>query len=150
MAIWIDTEEERQRLTMEAMDDVTAGRVIDYKAVQEWAESLSTKNDTGEFQKVKRLEGIRVRRLEGKKVKLERTRTGRRHRMDKLKHKPVTHDHKAFLKNAHKREGFTKAYNEFEKEYSLINAMLSARTKSDLTQEAVADLMGTTKKGEIV
>ena len=40
--------------------------------------------------------------------------------MDKLKHKPVTHDHKAFLKNAHKREGFTKAYNEFEKEYSLI------------------------------
>ena len=70
--------------------------------------------------------------------------------MDKLKHKPVTHDHKAFLKNAHKREGFTKAYNEFEKEYSLINAMLSARTKSDLTQEAVADLVGTTKKGEIV
>ena len=70
--------------------------------------------------------------------------------MDKLKHKPVTHDHKAFLKNAHKREGFTKAYNEFEEEYSLIHAMLSARTKSGLTQEAVADLMGTTKKGEIV
>ncbi len=55
MAIWIDTEEERQRLTMEAMDDVTAGRVIDYKAVQEWAESLSTKNGAGEIQKVKRL-----------------------------------------------------------------------------------------------
>ena len=54
MAIWIDTEEERQRLTMEAMDDITAGRVIDYKAVQEWEESLSTKNGAGEIQKVKR------------------------------------------------------------------------------------------------
>ena len=57
MAIWIDTEEERQRLTMEAMADVDAGRAVDHKAVQEWAESLSTKNDTGEFQKVKGLKG---------------------------------------------------------------------------------------------
>ena len=65
--------------------------------------------------------------------------------MDKLKYKPVTHDHKAFLKNAHKREDFTKAYNECEEEYALIHAMLSARAKSGLTQEAVADLMGTTK-----
>lgn len=65
MAIWIDTEEERQRLTMEAMADVDAGRAIDHKAVQEWAESLGTKNGTGEIQKVKRLEGIRVRRYEG-------------------------------------------------------------------------------------
>ena len=40
---WIDMEEERQRLTMEAMADVDAKHVIDHQAVQEWAESLSTK-----------------------------------------------------------------------------------------------------------
>ena len=44
LSAWIDTEEERQRLTMEALADVDAGRVIDHKAVQDWAESLSTKN----------------------------------------------------------------------------------------------------------
>jgi predicted transcriptional regulator len=38
----VDHEEERQRLTIEAMSDVDAGRVIDHQAVQEWAESLST------------------------------------------------------------------------------------------------------------
>ena len=42
LSAWIDHEEERQRLTIEAMADVDAGRVIDHKAVQEWAESLST------------------------------------------------------------------------------------------------------------
>ena len=44
LSAWIDSEEERQRLTMEALADVDAGRVIDHKAVQDWAESLSTKN----------------------------------------------------------------------------------------------------------
>jgi len=39
---WIDQEEERRRLTIEAMAEVEAGRVIDHQAVQEWAESLST------------------------------------------------------------------------------------------------------------
>jgi predicted transcriptional regulator len=42
LSAWIDHEEERQRLTIEAIDDVDAGRVIDHRAVQEWAESLST------------------------------------------------------------------------------------------------------------
>lgn len=65
--------------------------------------------------------------------------------MDKLKYQPVMHDHKAFLKNARKKEGFTDAYNKLEEEYDLIRAMLSARSRSGLTQEAVADLMGTTK-----
>jgi len=40
LSAWIEHEEERQRLTMEAMADVDAGRVIDHRAVQEWAESL--------------------------------------------------------------------------------------------------------------
>ncbi|MDA8126151.1 MAG: helix-turn-helix transcriptional regulator [Deltaproteobacteria bacterium] len=65
--------------------------------------------------------------------------------MAELKYKPVPHDHKAFLKNAQKREGFSKAYDDLKEEYSLVREMLSARSKSGLTQEAVAELMGTTK-----
>jgi predicted transcriptional regulator len=44
LSAWIDQEEERSRLTREALDDVDAGRVIDHQAVQAWAESLSTAN----------------------------------------------------------------------------------------------------------
>jgi DNA-binding XRE family transcriptional regulator len=65
--------------------------------------------------------------------------------MAELKYKPVSHDHKAFLKNAQKREGFSKAYSDLEEEYTFVREMLSARLKSGLTQEAVAELMGTTK-----
>lgn len=39
---WIDQEEERSRLTREALADVDAGRVIDHQSVQAWAESLDT------------------------------------------------------------------------------------------------------------
>lgn len=42
LSAWIDHEEELQRMTIEAMADIDAGRVIDHQAVQEWAESLST------------------------------------------------------------------------------------------------------------
>ena len=42
LADWVDQEEERSRLTLEAMADVDAGRVIDHPAVQAWADSLST------------------------------------------------------------------------------------------------------------
>ena len=42
LSAWIDLEEERQRLTLEAMADVDAGHIIDHQTVQEWAESLST------------------------------------------------------------------------------------------------------------
>src|SRR4030066_357244 len=65
--------------------------------------------------------------------------------MDELKYEPVFHDHKAFVKNARKREGFRKAYEALEEEYTLAHEMLTARSKSGLTQEAVAELMGTTK-----
>ena len=40
--------------------------------------------------------------------------------MVELKYEPVSHDHKAFLKNAQKREGFSKAYNDLEEEYTLV------------------------------
>ena len=65
--------------------------------------------------------------------------------MAELKYQPVAHDHKAFLKNAQKRKGFRKAYKALEEEYTLIREMLAARSKSGLTQEAVAELMSTTK-----
>ena len=42
LAAWIDLEEERDRLTREALADVDAGQVFDHQAVQAWAESLST------------------------------------------------------------------------------------------------------------
>jgi len=42
LTAWIDQEEERRRLTLEALADVDAGHVIDHQAVQAWAESLST------------------------------------------------------------------------------------------------------------
>lgn len=40
LSAWLDQEEERSRLTREALADVDAGRVIDHQAVQAWADSL--------------------------------------------------------------------------------------------------------------
>ncbi len=65
--------------------------------------------------------------------------------MADLKYKPVSHDHEAFLKKASKRKEFRKAYEDLEEEYRLTREMLAARSKFGLTQEAVAELMGTTK-----
>ena len=42
LSAWVDQEEERSRLTREAMGDVQAGNVIDHQAVQAWAESLES------------------------------------------------------------------------------------------------------------
>jgi predicted transcriptional regulator len=42
LSAWIDQEEERHRLTLEALADVDAGRVIEHSAVQAWADSLDT------------------------------------------------------------------------------------------------------------
>ena len=44
LAAWIKQEEERNRLTQEALADVDAGHVIDHQAIQAWADSLSTDN----------------------------------------------------------------------------------------------------------
>lgn len=40
LSAWIAQEEERDRLTREALADVDAGHVTDHQAVQAWAESL--------------------------------------------------------------------------------------------------------------
>ncbi len=42
LSAWVGQEEERRRLTLEALADVDAGQVIDHLAVQEWAESLGS------------------------------------------------------------------------------------------------------------
>ena len=62
-----------------------------------------------------------------------------------LKYDPVSHNQKAFLEKASKRRGFRESYDALETEYALAHEMLSARTRAGLTQEAVADRMGTTK-----
>ena len=65
--------------------------------------------------------------------------------MDALNFKPVRHNHKDFLAKAEAREGFAEAYGALALEYQLTNQMLKARSRAGLTQDAVAERMGTTK-----
>ncbi len=65
--------------------------------------------------------------------------------MAELKYKPVIHDHKAFLAKAEARQGFAEAYAALELEYQVAGQMLKARPRAGLTQDAVAERMGTTK-----
>jgi hypothetical protein len=65
--------------------------------------------------------------------------------MAELKYKPVPHNHKAFLAKARTRKGFAKAYKALELEYQVADQMLKARARAGLTQDAVAEKMGTTK-----
>ena len=45
--------------------------------------------------------------------------------MADIKHKPVAHDHEAFLKKSSKREKFRKAYEDLEEEYRLTRELLA-------------------------
>ena len=65
--------------------------------------------------------------------------------MRELKYQPVPHDHEAFLARARSRKGFAKAYDSLELEYQIAGQMLKARARAGLTQDAVAERMGTTK-----
>ena len=65
--------------------------------------------------------------------------------MADVKYKPVRHNHVTFLAKARARAGFSQAYDALELEYQLIGQMLNARSKAGLTQDAVAERMGTTK-----
>ena len=65
--------------------------------------------------------------------------------MANLKYSPISHDHQAFLAKAGKRKGFKTAYESLELEYQLVSQLLKARSRAGLTQDAVADRMGTTK-----
>lgn len=65
--------------------------------------------------------------------------------MAELKFKPVKHDHKEFLARARARKGFSDAYDALELEYQVAGQLLKARARAGLTQDAVAEIMGTTK-----
>lgn len=65
--------------------------------------------------------------------------------MAELKYKPVAHNHKEFLAKASKRKGFAAAYDALALEYQVAGQMLKARSRAGLTQDAVAERMGTTK-----
>ena len=65
--------------------------------------------------------------------------------MADLKYKPVRHNHAEFLAKASQRPCFAEAYESLELEYALASQMLKARAKAGLTQDAVAERMGTTK-----
>ena len=65
--------------------------------------------------------------------------------MAELKHSPIRHDHKSFLQKARARKGFDKAYEALELEYQVVDQLLKARARAGLTQDAVAQRMGTTK-----
>lgn len=42
LSAWVEQEEERRKMTLEALAEVEAGRVIDHQAVQAWADGLDT------------------------------------------------------------------------------------------------------------
>lgn len=65
--------------------------------------------------------------------------------MTELEHIPVKHDHQEFLAKAGERKGFAEAYASLGLEYQVGNQLLKAHTKAGLTQDAVAEPMGTTK-----
>ena len=63
--------------------------------------------------------------------------------MADIKYAPVKHDHQAFLAKARSRKGFTEAYDALELEYRVADQLLKARSRAGLTQDAVAERMGT-------
>ncbi len=65
--------------------------------------------------------------------------------MAEPRYTPVKHDHKAFLAKARRRKGFAVAYDSLAFEYLIVDQLLKARTRAGLTQDAVAERMGTTK-----
>jgi len=65
--------------------------------------------------------------------------------MADIKYASIKHDHQAFLAKARARKGFTEAYDALELEYRVAGQLLKARARAGLTQDAVAERMGTTK-----
>src|SRR3982750_3436729 len=65
--------------------------------------------------------------------------------MAELRYAPVLHDQKNFLAKARARRGFSEAYDALELSYQVAGQMLRARSRAGLTQDAVAERMGTTK-----
>ncbi len=60
-------------------------------------------------------------------------------------YKPVKIDSAKAIAEAKKRPGFTEAWDALDEEYAALDALLAARRDAGLTQEALAEKMGTTK-----
>jgi DNA-binding XRE family transcriptional regulator len=60
-------------------------------------------------------------------------------------YKPVRLDTKKAITKAKLRPGFTQAWDALEEEYAALEGLLSARKTAGLTQEELAERMGTTK-----
>ncbi|WP_144241668.1 helix-turn-helix domain-containing protein [Janthinobacterium agaricidamnosum] len=60
----------------------------------------------------------------------------------RVKGDPVT---RAALEEASLRPGFEQAWSALEEEYGVLDALLTARQQAGLTQEQLAQKMGTTK-----
>ncbi len=65
--------------------------------------------------------------------------------MDDITYQPVKHDQEEFLREGMKNKEFRESYEALEPKYALIRELLAARKQSGLTQEAVANKIGTTK-----
>lgn len=65
--------------------------------------------------------------------------------MTDISHQPVKHNHEDFLRKAKNNKKFGKTYDELESRYALIRELLHARQHAGMTQEAVAQKIGTTK-----
>jgi predicted transcriptional regulator len=42
LSAWVDQEEQRYRLTLEALADVDAGRTVDHEDIERWVNSLDS------------------------------------------------------------------------------------------------------------
>jgi len=42
LSAWVEQEEQRYRLTLDALADVDAGRTVDHDSVEKWADSLDS------------------------------------------------------------------------------------------------------------
>jgi hypothetical protein len=62
----------------------------------------------------------------------------------KDKYSPVPHTRQDD-KNLFTKPGFKKAWDALEEEYAALSALFQARKEAGLTQEQVAEIMGTTK-----
>ncbi|MCF8382793.1 MAG: helix-turn-helix domain-containing protein [Chlorobium sp.] len=65
--------------------------------------------------------------------------------MKDLNYQPVRYDVEAAIRKDLEDEEFRKEYEALEPKYALIRELLSARKQSGMTQEAVANKIGTTK-----
>lgn len=65
--------------------------------------------------------------------------------MEELKYQPMLYDVAAAIRKALEDEEFRKEYEALEPKYALIRELLEARKNSGMTQEAVANKIGTTK-----